>query len=114
MKRFVFLGACLLALASQPVKAQTGGPDIVVVKVIEGSGQLHFHIARPGVKPEHREFNLKQLKEKGEGDYYSGQTECTRNLLVELTQQGYTLTTTYSASMGTSLGLTTLVFTKRQ
>jgi hypothetical protein len=114
MKKLLFLGACLVVLASQPVMAQTGGADIVVVKVLEGSGQVHFHIARPGSKPEHREFSLKQLKEKGEGDYLSGQAECTRNLLVELTQQGYTLTSTYSASAGTALGPTTLIFTKRQ
>jgi hypothetical protein len=113
MKKLFFLGACLVALASQPVMAQTGGADIVVVKVVEDVGLLHFYIARSGSKPEVREFSGKGLKEKGEGNYVSGQAESTRSLLVELTQQGYTLTTTYSASRSPGVGLTTLVFTKR-
>jgi opacity protein-like surface antigen len=113
MKKLFFLGACLVALASQPVIAQTAAADIVVVKVSEGSGYLNFDIARPGSKPEHREFSLKQLKEKGESYYISGQAEYTRILLVELTQQGYTLTTTYNTNLGAVAGPTTLVFTKR-
>lgn len=103
-----------MALASQPAVAQTGAADIVVVKVLEGGGLLHFDIARPGSKLEHREFSVKQLKEKGEGNYLAGQAEYTRNLLVELTQQGYTLTTTYTTNGGTGAGPTTLIFTKRQ
>lgn len=66
MKKLLLLGACLVALAPQPGMAQTGGADMVVVKVTEEYGLLQFHIARAGSKPEHREFNLKQLKEKGE------------------------------------------------
>lgn len=94
--------------------AQTGAADIVVVKVLEATGLLQFDIARPGSKPEHREFSAKQLKEKGAGHYLSGQAEYTRSLLAELTQQGYTLTTTYNTKLGNTAGPTTLVFTKRQ
>jgi hypothetical protein len=113
MKKLLFSGACLVALASQPVMAQTGGSDIVVVKMIEGNGLLRFYIARPSGKPEIREFSTKQLKEKGEGEYLNGQAECTRILFAELAQQGYSLTTTYSSSASSGIGLTTLVFTKR-
>jgi hypothetical protein len=63
MKKLLFLGACLVALASQPVIAQTDGTDIVVVKVTENYGLLQFDIARAGSKPEHRQFNFKQLRE---------------------------------------------------
>jgi hypothetical protein len=115
MKKLLFLGACLVALTSQPVTAQTGGTDIVVVKVSEAGLYLHFDIARPDSKPEHREFNLKQMKEKGDGYTIGGRAEFTRILLVELAQQGYALTTTYSSNEGSGgSGPTTLVFTKRQ
>lgn len=113
MKKRLFLGACLVALASRPVRAQAAA-DIVVVKVTEGGGYLQFDIARPGSKPEHREFSPKQLKEKGESYYISGQAEYTRMLLVELTQQGYALTTTYASNWSAGAGPTTLIFTKRQ
>ena len=114
MKKLVYLGACLVALASLPVKAQSSEVETIVVKVVEYSGLMRFAIARPGSKPEYREFSLKQLKEKGEGDYLSGQAEYTRSLLIELAQQGYTLTTTYTTNGGPGSGPTTLVFTKRQ
>jgi hypothetical protein len=52
MKKLLFLGACLVVLASQPAMAQTGGSDIVVVKVTEDYGLLQFHIAHAGSKPE--------------------------------------------------------------
>jgi opacity protein-like surface antigen len=116
MKKLLFLGACLVALASQPVMAQTGAADIVVVKVIESYGRIEFFIARAGSKPEHREFGFKQLKEKGEDRFfYNGSAEYTRSLLMELAQQGYNLTTTYtSGGVASDPGPTTLVFTKRQ
>jgi opacity protein-like surface antigen len=131
MKKLLFLGACLVALASSPVMAQTnkvqveswhtelaqtGAADIVVVKVMESYGRLDFFIARAGSKPEHREFGFKQLKEKGEDRFfYNGSAEYTRSLLMELAKQGYTLTTTYtSGGVAGAPGPTTLVFTKRQ
>jgi opacity protein-like surface antigen len=116
MKKLLFLGACLVALASQPVRAQTSAADIVVMKVIESYGRIEFFIARAGSKPEHRELGFKQLKEKGEDRFfYNGSAEYTRSLLMELAQQGYTLTTTYtSGGVAGGPGPTTLVFTKRQ
>jgi opacity protein-like surface antigen len=130
MKKLLFLGACLVALASSPVMAQTnkvqveswhtelaqtGGSDVVVVKVTESYGRIEFFIARAGRKPEHREFGFKQLKDKGEDRFYNGSAEYTRSLLMELAQQGYNLTTTYtSGGVAGGPGPTTLVFTKRQ
>jgi opacity protein-like surface antigen len=116
MKKLLFLGACLVALASQPAMAQTGGSDMVVVKVTEQYGRIEFFIARAGSKPEHREFGFKQMKEKGESRFfYNESAEYTRSLLMELAQQGYNLTTTYtSGGVAGGPGPTTLVFTKRQ
>jgi len=39
MKKLFFLGACLVALASQPVAGQTGGADVVVVRVDESNAK---------------------------------------------------------------------------
>lgn len=113
MKKLIFLGACLLVLASQPVQAQTGEPDMVVVKVTDGYYQpTIFDIARPGKPPEHRVLNKKDLEALGGNSAtLAGSAEATRRLLVELAQQGYSLSTTYSAG---SSGITTLIFTKRQ
>jgi hypothetical protein len=112
MKKLLFLGACLVALASAPVKAQTGEPDIVVVKMTDGYYQpTIFDIARPGKPPEHRVLNKKDLEALGSWGTLAGAAEATRRLLVELAQQGYSLSTTYSAG---STNITTMVFTKRQ
>jgi hypothetical protein len=112
MKKLLFLGACLMALASQPVLAQTGGADIVVVKVRETYSYMELNIARPGSKPEKRVFKSKELKELGDGNEPSGIAEATRRLLADLAQQGYSLTSTYGSS--SELSPTTLIFTKKQ
>jgi hypothetical protein len=111
MKKLLFLGACLVTLASQPVMAQTGATDFVVVKVIESVSYLEVCIARPGSQPESRQFRSKELSELGNGKETSGAAEVTRRMLVELAQQGYSLTTTYSTTNPN--GITTLVFTKK-
>lgn len=111
MKKLCVLGACLLALTSFPALAQAGGADLVVVKATESYTSLEFAIARAGSKPEYRRFKFRQLNElSGNNEASSGAAEATRQLLVELAQQGYSLTTTY-AQAGAP---TTLVFTKKQ
>jgi hypothetical protein len=112
MKKLVCLGACLVALASQPVMAQTGGADVVIVKVRENYSYMELNIARTGSKPEKRVFKSKELKELGDGSEASGIAEATRRLLADLAQQGYSLTSTYGSS--SEFSATTLVFTKRQ
>ncbi|TVT40665.1 hypothetical protein FNT36_14450 [Hymenobacter setariae] len=63
MKTLLLLGACLIALASQPVMAQTGGTDLVVVRVYESSRSLHFSIARGQQQLEEVEIKLnKEVK----------------------------------------------------
>lgn len=58
----LFLGACLVALLSYPVIAQTVGPDLVVVRVTETSRMLRFSIGR-GQQPEEVEVKLgKEVK----------------------------------------------------
>jgi hypothetical protein len=52
MKKLLFLGACLVALASQPVMAQTGGADVVVVQVSFGLGAGQILISHGGGKTE--------------------------------------------------------------
>jgi hypothetical protein len=91
MKKLLFLRACLVALASQPVMAQTGGADVVVVKVLEGGTSTELYIARPGSKPEQRVFKYKELSELGNGKSTGGEAEVLRRLLVEFAQQGYSL-----------------------
>lgn len=58
MKKLFFIGACLVALVSQPVMAQTGAPDLVVVKVDETPSFLRFSIARGQQEPEEVQINL--------------------------------------------------------
>jgi hypothetical protein len=58
MKKLLFLGACLMALASQPVMAQTTGPDLVVVRVLEMGRKLQFSIAHGQQQPEEVTFDL--------------------------------------------------------
>lgn len=83
----------------------------MVVKVVENYVYLSFDIARPGSKPERREFKSKELSGLGGGKETGGAAEMTRRLLVELAQQGYSLTTTYGSTIEN--GTTTLVFSKK-
>jgi hypothetical protein len=70
MKKCLFLGACLVALASEPVLAQTGGAELVVVHVQESSRSLYFSIARGQQQPE--EIEIKLTKEvKAAPSYYT-------------------------------------------
>jgi hypothetical protein len=106
MLKLFFWCSCLLALAASPTLAQTSGPAIVVVKVYENSYHLMMDIARPDGKHEKREYKQRDLKPEGAA------AEFTRQLLAQLYQEGYGLTSTYGG--GDRYGnLNTLVFTKR-
>lgn len=97
--------------------AQTGGPDVVVVKVREDFTHLELYIARLGSKPEYREFKSKELRELGNGMEAGGLmeaggiAEAMRRFLMEMAQQGYSLTTTYTG--GSQYSPATLIFTKK-
>ena len=105
MKKLLFWCICLLVWAASPAHAQTSGPAVVVVRVFEDGGYLRMDIARPEGKRERREFKARDLREPGAA------AELTRQLLAQLYQEGYSLTSTYG---GGRFGSTnTLVFTKR-
>jgi hypothetical protein len=102
MKKLFFLGACLVALTSQPVKAQTGGADITVVRVAENSGRLV--VVRPGGKATEHSLNM-GLGLKGLSE--SGQT--IQTVMEGLYQEGYELKTTYSTG-----NVTTIILARRK
>jgi hypothetical protein len=107
MNRFVFLGACLVALTSQPAMAQTGKADVVVVRVYDGnSGKLV--IARAGGKTEEVLFN---------GSYSrKGLAESTsqfQQTVASLYEQGYALKSTFSSG-ASAASVATLVFVKEK
>lgn len=102
MKKLLFLGACLVALASQPVMAQTGGADVVVVHFYHnGTPRLYAAVARNGAKAEVQDM-------KGDG---AEETEFCQRIIAKLYQEGYTLKSTFGGS-GSMTG--TLVFVKGQ
>lgn len=110
MKKLLYIGACLMALASLPAAAQTGTTDVVVVKVTEAYDYLLLDIARAGAKPERRTFKRRDLLLDG------APAEITRLLIAQLYVEGYTLTSTYGGGgllSGSNINLNTLVFTKR-
>lgn len=82
MKKLLFLGACLVALASQPAMAQTGGPDVVVVRVLEFSRKLQFSIARGQQQPEELTFELSKEAKASSG---------YQIVLAKLYAQGYVM-----------------------
>ncbi|TVT39621.1 hypothetical protein FNT36_18440 [Hymenobacter setariae] len=105
MKKLLILGACLVALASQPVLAQTGGPEVVIVKIWEGEAILSITIARAAGKPEVLTYKTKELREEG------ASAVLTQKALAKLYQEGYMLKGTYGGNQGY---LSTLVFVKGQ
>jgi hypothetical protein len=96
MKKLFFLGACLVALASQPVLAQTSGADITVVRVVENLGRLV--VVRPGGKATEHSFNI-SVGWKGLSE--SGQT--IQTVMEGLYQEGYELKSTYSTGNSTTI-----------
>ncbi|RZJ95099.1 MAG: hypothetical protein EOO60_01405 [Hymenobacter sp.] len=108
MKKLIFLGACLVALVSQPVMAQTGGEDIVVVRVLEYSEHTHLTIERAKQESEEVEFKWETKPGKGERaskDYLDA--------LSKLYQQGYLVQASIPGASSTgSAVLTTLIFFK--
>jgi hypothetical protein len=84
MKKLLFLGACLVALASQPVMAQASGPDVLVVRVVEIYGRTLITIERAGQEPEEIIFDWNGRPGKGaraSKGYYDA--------LARFYQQGY-------------------------
>ncbi len=107
MKKLIFLGACLVALASQPVKAQTGSTDVVVVKVHESiGGEIQLTVCRGVGKSETTTLKARDAA-AGKG------AEAVQQLIAKLTQEGYVLKTSYGGGWNYEI-LNTLVFMKSQ
>jgi hypothetical protein len=89
MKKLLFLGACLVAFASQPVLAQTGGPEVVVVRFgYVGASKLRAYIARGADKVEEQE-NPGKNRMPDEAAF-------CQQLITKLYQEGYTLKGSFS------------------
>jgi hypothetical protein len=107
MKKLIFLGACLVALASQPVMAQAGGADVVVVRLKEYDTSVHLAITYGDGKTEFLKFD------SGESDKrLMTSAENYHGILLKLYKAGYTLQSTFSATPSASGTFTTLVFVK--
>jgi hypothetical protein len=105
MKKLFFLGACLVALASQPSKAQTGVGDVVVVRIVEGS-TVYVTITRGVGKSEQLEFANNY---HGKGS--NSTVESYYQFVSKLYQEGYSLKSTIASGTGAS---TILIFVKGQ
>jgi hypothetical protein len=108
MKKLLFLGACLVALASQPVKAQTTRPNVVVVQVYYTgmSGIQHIAITRGEGQTE--DIEIKGTFPNG-SDHKAA--EAYQRVVEKLFSEGYTLKSTFS--LGTSPNVT-LLFEQRR
>jgi hypothetical protein len=105
MKKLLFLGTCLVALASSPVMAQTGGADVIVVRVYDGNGGK-LVIARAGGKTEEILFNSNYTSKA-----LAESTSQFQQVVASLYQQGYALKSTFSAGSG---GVASLIFIKEK
>jgi hypothetical protein len=106
MKTLLCWCTCLVAWSTFPARAQTSDYAVVVVRVFDNGTSLTMDIARPEGTHERRQFKARDLPEKGAA------AERTRQLIAQLYQEGYGLTSTYGG--GDHINSTnTLVFTKR-
>jgi hypothetical protein len=103
MKKLLFLGAFLVALASQPVMAQTAGPDVVVVQAYFPVGTGRVVISRGPGKTEELEFK--------NGFRQSAAAESYQQVIAKLYQEGYSIKASFGS--GTTI-LSTLIFVKEK
>ncbi|MGI4822687.1 MAG: hypothetical protein ACRYFV_15870 [Janthinobacterium lividum] len=101
MKKLLLLSACLLALGSSPVMAQTGTPAVAVVRNwANGLASGHLLIDRDG-KTEQVDYNAATTAKGVESE-----AEAVRQVVAKLYQEGYSL----KASLSPNL----LIFVKGQ
>ncbi|MGI4883526.1 MAG: hypothetical protein ACRYFR_01035 [Janthinobacterium lividum] len=112
MKNLLLLSACLLALAARPAAAQAQAPDIVVVRVYETRGTVHFVITRGESKSEDAEF-----PKSGPYDRRMAiANEGYHKVFSKLYQEGYALQSNFTnvdGSASTTDSFTTLLFVKK-
>jgi hypothetical protein len=108
MKKLLFLGVCLVALASQPVMAQTGGVEVVTVKIADNQYRLSILVTRGEGKNEYTEVtNGQAIKNR------MAKEEAVQTVLAKLYQAGYSLKGTYGAGEKYD-SVNTLIFVKGQ
>jgi hypothetical protein len=108
MKKLLFLGACLMALASQPVMAQTAASDVIVMSVrTAGIGRTRVVLAYSGGKTEETIIRNMSASDKAQDEA----TAAYQELIAKLYKQGYALKSAFSEFQG---GVSTLVFVKGQ
>jgi hypothetical protein len=94
MKKLLFLGACLVALASQPMKAQVSDAEIIIVQTtLISRGEGYITITRGTEKAEQVGFTTNSKKDPEEAVAY-------QQVMTKLYQEGYTLKSTFTTSSG--------------
>jgi hypothetical protein len=104
MKKLLFSGACLVALASQPVWTQAIEKEVIIVQAITiGRGDGYITITRSSGKEENVPF-------KPYSKNFSQEAVAYQQVITKLYQEGYNLKSTFSTSNNT----VTMVFVKGQ
>jgi hypothetical protein len=103
MKKLLFLGACLVALASQPVMAQTGS-DVVVVHFTRGGGGANRFIATIAYE------SGKTEEQEVKGDNAT-EVKFAQQVIAKLYKQGYSLRGSFAPGFPST---NMLVFVKGQ
>jgi hypothetical protein len=108
MKKLLFLGACLVALASQPVLAQASGTEVVIVQINTSSLSGYITITRGLEKAERVDFEWHSKK-------YPEETVAYQQVVSKLYQEGYSIKSTFTSSASRAETVTVnMVFVKGQ
>jgi hypothetical protein len=109
MKKLLFLGACLVALASQPVMAQASGAEVIIVQtnIVSSSGG-YITITRGTEKTERVNFAYYNKRDPTEAVAY-------QQVMTKLYQEGYSIKSTFTSSASRAeTVIVTMVFVKGQ
>jgi hypothetical protein len=90
-----------VALASSPVKAQTGGAEVALIKFYYIGLRMHAVIVRPTGQPEEQEIKGNNVEE----------AQFCQKIIAKLCQEGYVLKT--SLALGTASS-STVILTKEK
>ncbi|GAA4498486.1 hypothetical protein GCM10023172_15590 [Hymenobacter ginsengisoli] len=105
MKKLLILSACLLALASSPVAAQTSGPEVTTVSIYNGL-DMQIVITRGEGKSEVIVVSYKESRKNP-----TVREEACQKVFAKLYQEGYTLKGTYGGGYNSHIE-NTLLFIK--
>ncbi|RZK32471.1 MAG: hypothetical protein EOO63_01240 [Hymenobacter sp.] len=112
MKKLLFLGAGLVALAASPVMAQAptqAEVDVTVVRVTTTYTRTFITVTRPGGQEELLEFANDKQSEKRQPVGVGFQ-----QLVAGLYQQGYQLQSTFDTQSSTSSSAAILLFLRKK